>query len=317
MTNILDLSLRTQISETEAVIEKISSGLSAHLPDYLVQFQVGSLQDRLADLRSQLDEAEAVEDREEIELTFHPPGLPSGQIPVRTLTIVLGGLQTIVDSISNTLYNQPSEQGRIPADLLERNSLIFKEARAGSFKAILDLPHTEQNLVDDPMQTETMEHLFSLLDSSDNVDMLVDKISDLGLRTLKHYTEWTKNLKELGTTVDVDWRSSIKGSSRVSISPEKADRVLEVLTNTTDTKQTDEEVLGRLTGANVRTKTFEICTPDGLKISGRIAADILSSVPQYLDKKCKAQLFKVQTINRSSGRERVNWTLKGLEPHEY
>jgi hypothetical protein len=72
-----------------------------------------------------------------------------------------------------------------------------------------------------------------------------------------------------------------------------------------------DKVKGRLMGANVRTKTFEINTDQGEKIIGRISKDALPEVASFvLDKKCKATLLKVTT--KSSSREKASWTLKSL-----
>jgi len=65
-------------------------------------------------------------------------------------------------------------------------------------------------------------------------------------------------------------------------------------------------------GANVRTKTFEIYTDDGEKITGRISKDALSDIASFvLDRPCKATLLKV--ITRISSREKMSWTLKSIE----
>ncbi|MCR8997799.1 hypothetical protein [Brevibacillus laterosporus] len=85
-----------------------------------MEMEIGSLKKRLSELRNQYELAQTYQNKEGIQLIFHPPDLPSGQIPVRTLTLVLGGFQQVVDSVANSLYNQSSAHGPIPSEILEK-----------------------------------------------------------------------------------------------------------------------------------------------------------------------------------------------------
>ncbi|MEQ6378796.1 hypothetical protein RZN25_18615, partial [Bacillaceae bacterium S4-13-56] len=107
--------------------------------------------------------------------------------------------------------------------------VIFKEARAGSFKAVLELKHSSENLFDEPVQSQILSELFELLFSSEGEETLSESISFLGPRALKNYSEWTKTLRDLDTTVEVEWASSYKGYSKVAINPEKAENIYKIL----------------------------------------------------------------------------------------
>ncbi|MGK5512073.1 hypothetical protein [Brevibacillus formosus] len=316
MTNTLD-RLTKNIQETEQVIQNVKENFAQlGLPDFVAEMEIGSLNKRLQKLKKQYEIASEYSNKEAMQLKFHPPGLPSGQIPVRTLTLVLGGLQQVVDSIANSLYNQPSAHGPIPSEILERNSLILKETKAGSFEVKLEVEHSQQVSMGDPMQTQTMNELFKLFNSSDIAESLVDVISDLGPRTLKHYKDWTKNLKELETEVEIEWRS-VRGQSKVVFNHENSDRIYKILGDISDTVEAEETHYGRLTGVNVRTKTFEICLPSGERISGRILKDTVAVAANLLDKKCMAVLIKLHTCYRATGKEKTSWTLKEVQEHDY
>jgi hypothetical protein len=306
-----------KIRETEAAIDSSKRRYELlQLPPYVGELEISSLQQRLQDLRRQMSEIEDVVNKEEIVVTLHPPGLPSGHIPVRTLSLVLGGLQSLTDSIANTIYNQPSRSGPIPQEILEKNSLILKEVKAGSFQAILDLNHESQLDFDEPEQTQIINELFGLFEASDDEEPLLETISNLGPRTLKYYADWTKSIKDLGTPVEINWRSAAKGYSNVSFDPTKAEKIFTVLNNKLETHELEVEVSGRLTGANVRTSTFEICLAEGTKITGRIAKDMVSTVASLLDKRCNAKLTKIITTYRSTGGEKISWTLNEIDQND-
>lgn len=55
--------------------------------------------------------------------------------------------------------------------------MIFKEVRAGSFKAVLELKHSSKNLFDEPVQSQTLAELFELLFSSEGEETRSESIS--------------------------------------------------------------------------------------------------------------------------------------------
>lgn len=308
--------IRERIDEIKSMLEATQLAYShSEIPVFLQQLELSSLEQRLLDLQSKLTRALKAENKEQLSITLYPPNMESGQIPVKTLSLILGGLQDLSDSVANTLYNQPSEHGRIPQEILEHNQLIWRESEAGSFKVLIDVQHSGQAQYDDPMQLQTITELFNLLNNSDVADLLVESLSSLGPRTLRNYRDWTRNLREMQTPVEIEW-NSVKGYSRISFDPDKANRIYSVLSNMSDSVEEEVTVLGRLTGANVRTKTFELCTPNGDRISGRIVKDAISSVAAIvLDSKCEAVLTKI--ITSYSGREKISWSLKSINNSDY
>ncbi|MGP6151333.1 hypothetical protein [Priestia flexa] len=304
-----------KIQETASVIEAAKAQLKEYgLPLFIQELQLSSLEKRLEDLQLEKENIERNLDKEELVLTMHPENLPSGEVSVRELTVILGGLQDLTDSIANTLYNQPSEKGKIPNEILENNTFILKATRAGSFKAVLELKHSAQDSIDEPVQTQTIKELFSLFDSSNTLDKLTENISYLGPRTLKNYTEWTKSLKELKTSVDLDWFSARTPYSKTSISNQKAESIYNFLSDISETHEEEVVISGTLTGANARIKTFEIFTDEQEKITGRIVKDIVGVVACFdLNTECEAELLKVTTINSSTHKTKVTWTLKNIK----
>lgn len=305
--------INEKLAETISIKDAANKQLSIlEVPQYVKDLQMASFDKRLEDLNREKAEIESVLDKEEMVVTLHPPDLPSGQISVRALTVILGGLQNLSDSIANTLFNQPSEKGKIPQEILDQNELILRETKVGSFKAILELRHPEKSTFEEPVQTQTVSELFGLLESSNTPDNLAETISQLGPRALRNYMEWTKSIKELNTKVDIEWLSSFKSPSIISFDVQKADRIYSILSDFSEAVEEEVSIEGKLTGANVRIKNFEIVTEDGEKITGRIGKDALEKVSKFgLNNKCKADLLKVKVIGPAN-REKVSWTLRGI-----
>lgn len=306
--------INEKIKETNTVIDMAKKELNElGIPDHVQSLQISSLNKRLQDLTKEKEDMQNVLDKESLVLSLYPPQLPSGQISIRTLTVILGGLQSLSDSIANTLFNQPSEKGKIPQEILDQNELVLRETRAGSFIAVLDAKHPEQATLEEPVQSQTIAELFNLLESSDAPDDIAETISRLGPRALKNYTEWTKSIKDLDTSVEMEWLSSYHTFSRVKLSTDKADRIYSILSDFSSTTETEVVLKGILTGANVRTKTFEIVAEDGMKITGKIKADALDGIVQFrLNNECEADLLKITVIGPTN-REKTSWTLRGIE----
>lgn len=158
--------------------------------------------------------------------------------------------------------------------------------------------------------------MFYLLEVSDESDHLAEEISQLGARTLKNYTEWVKSIKELNIPVDLKWQSSYRPLSKISFDAEKANRIHSVLSNFSDTTESEVDIKGKLMGANVRTKSFEILTEQGEKITGRIGNAALNDVSDMgLNVDCEAELLKVTVIGPAN-MEKVSWTLKSISKEQ-
>ncbi|WP_213486904.1 hypothetical protein [Thermobacillus xylanilyticus] len=305
-----------QIKETEKIIADCREMHKAiGLPDFLSKLEISSLEQRLIDLQQHNIDEETLS--EELEVKVMTTGLPSGQIPVRTLTTVLGGLQSLTDSVANTLFNQPSNRGKIPQEIIERNSWILKAVKAGSFIAVINLNHESQISIDEPPQRQVISELYNLFNASDDEEPLLDAISSLGTRTLKHYTDWIKNIRDLNVPVEINWISANAQHEgvKVSFDPDRAGKIFTILNERLTSREEEVSLQGRLTGINVRTNSFELCTADGNKIVGRIVKDKVSKSIEYLDKRCYAELIKVITQS-SAGQEKISWILNDVQDAE-
>lgn len=312
--NTLYDDINEKIKQTEDTIDLAKRQLTElDIPDYVQLLQISSLDKKLQDLTKEKSRIEKNLNKESLILSLYPPDLPSGHISVRTLTVILGGLQDLSDSIANTLFNQPSEKGKIPQEILDQNELVLRETRPGLFKAILDAKHPDQVTLEEPVQSQVIYQLFYLLEASDAPEDLAKTISELGPRALKNYTEWTRSIKELKTSIELEWQSSYHQFSRIKLSTDKADRIYSILSDFSNTTEMDVTMKGKLIGANIRTKSFEIVTEDGEKITGKIKKDVLNNVAEFgLNNHCEVDLLKISIIG-SANREKTSWTLRGIE----
>ncbi len=284
-------------------------------PDYLIDLQLSSLDQRMEDLGKKEEDIKQSFHKEEVIVTLHPESLPSGQVSVRELTLILGGLQDLTDSIANSMNNNKNERGKIPSRILDENTFILKETRAGSFKAVLEMSHSlQESFEKQPEQTRTIEELFTLLNSSDKENELTEIVTSLGSRTIKNYQNFSKAILDLNTSLDFDWISPKESYKKSSISKETARQVYNLLSKFSATEESIETVQGRLTGANIRTKSFEIISNLGERISGKINKDVLSKVAVLdLNQDYSATLMKQTVHYTNSKKVKVTWLLNDIK----
>lgn len=305
--------INEKLKATESIISDVETELNSYeLPDYLKQLQLESFEKRLSEINSEKEEVDYLIGKEEMTLTMRPQDLPSGEVGLRDFTLIAGGFQELADSVANTIFNQPSEKGKIPNEVLDKNEMILKETKAGSFIAVLNIRHPEQTSLDEPDSTQTIKELFSLFDSSDDENLLAEKVSLLGPRALKNYVNWTKIISEVNTPVDIVWRSAYSEKSSMSFNRENAGKIYNTLNNFSDAKEEDISLEGKLTGTNIRTETFELISNEEERISGRISKDSLQNLttPNY-NKTYFFELIKV-IITGPGFKEKVSWTLKDI-----
>ena len=248
---------------------------------------------------------------EKLEVKIESHEVPSGQVSVRTLTGILGGLQELTDSIANTILNQPSSRGPIPQEILDNNTWILRTVKAGAFIAVIDLKHENQLSFEVVPQYQIISELYNLLRASDEEESLLEIISGLGSRALKNYAEWTKSIRDLDAPLELNWISGSKEIDRIALHPDKANEIFTILSEKLSAIEEEVTLQGRLTGVNVRTSTFELYINDGEKLTGRIIKDIVPSAVGFLDKKCEVNLLKVNTES-TGGNKKVSWTLNNI-----
>lgn len=309
--------IEDQILETISMMEVSKKELEdLGIKPSIIEIQLNSLRKRLESLEREKRQIEDFIDKDEIIITIMPSDLPSGQVSLRDFSLVTGGLQSISDSIANTHSNQPSSQGKIPNRVLQQNQLILKETLAGSFKAILEIKHPRQSAFDEPITTRTMTDLFMLFESSSIPERLAEVISRLGPRTLQSYKVWAKGIKEMDSPIKLEHYSAFNETTEIYIDNNRAKRMYENLSNTIQTSEERISVLGKLTGANIRTKTFEIITQTDEKITGVLGSSTIAEISNKgLDFNCKAELIKI-TVKGLGIKDKATYTLNSIEIEE-
>lgn len=307
-------SIDRKIRETEEQISLIKASFSTDSLDYMVLS--GQLNDRLKNLKSQKQILENSYLKESVKLIISGENIKKGKISSRILVAVLNGFQSVADSIANSLINEPTSSGKIPANILHQTDLELVNIFEGSFGVELESNIEENLMVDNAVITETLDKLFGLLSSADDNDKVFDEISELGSRTLNHYKTWLKDISEYGVEIQVERKNQYAENYCWRMKRDMLPSLLNSLENLKEEYTEEVYVEGKLTGLNLRKEKFEFINNKEEVISGRVKYEIIENNKHLLGEKVKLNLIKNITRNLSTGREKITWFLKDIVTEE-
>ncbi|MCD2347418.1 hypothetical protein [Clostridium guangxiense] len=303
-------SIDRKIKETEEQITLIAKAFSTDSLDYMILNE--QLNKRLENLKYQKQILVDAYLKESVKLIISGENVKKGKISSRVLVAVLDGFQSIADSIANSLINEPTSSGKIPANVLKQTDLELVNIFEGSFGVELESNIEDNLMVDNAVITETLDKLFNLLSSADDNDKVFDEISELGSRTLNHYKTWLKDISEYGVEVQLERKNQYAENYSWKMKRDKLPSLLNSLDNLKDEFTEELEIVGKITGLNLRKETFEfICNTEEV-ISGRGKYEIIENNKHLLGETVKLKLIKNVTRNLSTGREKIIWFLKDI-----
>ena len=306
--------LKNCILSTENQIELVKNEYQKlGFPQYIIDLEVASLNIKLNELNRNLKN---LSKKDGLLITFYPPGLESGEIQARTLSSILSNIQSLTDSIANAEYNHSySNYGPVPNDILEKNSLIIREVKAGSFKVYLDFPDITDNQLSFEeanynKDCSVLEKLNLLLKYSDNDDNLLQIISDLGDRVLSKYTNFMKSLKDNNTPIEIDFFNSKQEVNKINLNLSNIEKIYSNLNDKLKVSEKIIKVHGILTGANVRTNKFELYSDDNQRISGKISNNFKYDLK--LGVKYIANITEITSTNIATNKSKTSKILNSL-----
>lgn len=303
-------SIDKKIEQTEEQIIKVENSYDESSLDYVVL--IDQLNDRLNVLKAQKETLKESYLKETVKLTISGENIKRGKISSRILVAVLDGFQSIADSIANSLINEPTSSGKIPANILHQTDLELVNIFEGSFGVELESNIEENLMIDNAVMTETLDKFFSLLSSADDADRVFDEISELGSRTLNHYRTWLKSISEYGVEVQVERKNQYAENYCWKMKKDMLPSLLNSLENLKEEFTEEIDIEGELTGLNLRKEKFEFMRSTGEVISGRVKCEVIENNKHLLGEVVKLKLIKNVTRNLSTGREKITWFLKDI-----
>lgn len=313
----------TRISELEQELKKLRELIAASKvdPSPSRRLASASLERRLREVRERLADAT----RPQLLVSLNGPSVRDHEIELETLGPFLDELQETVSSIGQALRGSATAFSSIPMDIREETALSFTASKPGSVVLSLrapsdprpqeELPFPDLDEKSKPLSVAAMERLISLarLAKSNAVESeaLVEDIYPLGARTYKHLNTLVRIIAEKEISADLTLRAPVEGEHHGSLTAASARRIHEVLKRTRVAEESSE-ITGQLRGVSSIRNAFELATPEGSVISGKVREDLVPSLRSWYERPVIATLEVTVTRSLTTGAEKRRYLLVGL-----
>jgi len=213
--------------------------------------------------------------QEIMNLILNFDGILRTEAPAASVGKILGKLQDVINAIGMTCVNLD----RITEDLKRKMNISVLGVGPGSFDIRLASPEvTQLKLFDDYDCGNAIEKFFELLNAKSKQDELKKLLGQLKPRVAKDYTEFFKTLNESVINTEFKWVSpNVHRGGTIRLSSSQMQKVIEVLEKSHEEIPPPFPITGKLTGAFLSTKRFEIETTDETYI-GDIANEAIETV---------------------------------------
>jgi hypothetical protein len=214
--------------------------------------------------------------RDLLKLSFELPSIYRTEVPARFLGQVLTTTQNAVTSIAQAL----GETGRQGAFLRQASELEFVAAGSGSFE--IKLASFEiADLFGKTTASNAMSEFVKLMRLGSEAELLQARLTELKARAATSYLAFLQALDKTVNSARAEWASPAREAAvTASLSALTLRAAIAILEFETFESSEDDKVEGRLTGASLTKKTFEISTGTRRvdRIAGKIDDAAMSSV---------------------------------------
>ena len=224
-------------------------------------------------LLSSSEEMAKARKQEILNLTLNFNRVFRTEAPIAALSQIFGRFQEVINTIGMICVN--SDQ--LTENIRNNTEIILLGVGPGSFDIQLASAETVDVLNHSDFG-DTIEEFLKLLEAANNQDELKSLLDQLTLRVAKNYTQFLKSLSESVVDTRFTWKSPNpdRGGS-ASLSKPEIQEVIEILERFQEETPLIFNVTGKLTGAFLSNKTFEIETTDKT-YKGKITDEAIETV---------------------------------------
>ena len=246
--------------------------------------------------------------QEILNLTLNFNRVSKTEAPVAALSKIFGRFQEVINTIGMICVN--SDQ--LTEDIRNNTEIILLGVGPGSF----DIQFASTETVDMLNHSDfgnAIEEFLKLLEAANNQDELKLLLDRLTSRVAKNYTHFLKSLSESVVDTRFTWKSPNpdRGGSAYLSKPQ-IQELIEILERFQEGAPLIFNVIGKLTGAFLSNKTFEIETTDKI-YKGKIAEEAIETVKNAtLSQIYTAEIQEITERSETTGETKTKHQLLSL-----
>ncbi|MBC6457195.1 hypothetical protein [Actinomadura sp. HBU206391] len=310
----------SELEEEEQTLERLIAE-KMQVDSGSLRLSVSSLKRRLEEVRARLSSAT----RPQLEIRLVGTAINDHEVRLELLGPFLEELQQTVSSIGQALRGSATAASSIPKEVRDQTALSYNASGPGSVVLYLrapsdprvaeEIPYPE--LLDErtkPLAVAAIERLLALAQharSGTPDDSLVDDVYPLGPRTYKHLNSLVRLISDSETDAEFTLSAPIEGELNASLDAVAARRIHDVLKQTRVAEEF-QEIVGELRGVSSIRNAFEVITPEGRVITGKVREDLVPSLRNWYEKPVIASLEVTVSRSLTTGLERRRHLLTGL-----
>lgn len=299
--------LRTSLLEVDKLIYDQEQLCIKEPGNFAHKISLHSLESHQKDVEDSIQAIEKENGLISVDLKLDSPDIDSGTIPLDILGNSLLGFQKLINSIGQSIYSAPTERGPFGAEVLRATQLQFNGYYAGSFGMHIG-GAVEEDLLGEDLLKESLNKFKEVLEI-DEEDIFIERLEDLGYRTINLYKDWLSKLETSNVSLQFKFKDKNGSNKPINKTPEDMKIIKESLDSIGEQKLEEVSFIGELVGGNIRSGKFEFVTQDE-SISGKATKAVKEKFKAHpLGGKFKASFEKVSFTNIS----KIVWTLVDIE----
>lgn len=311
--------VREEVEDLRTYLDGLPSELGdgPFAESYRQRLEVLELELYLADSRHDRDTTSL-----ELDLRLQPPAR-GHRVRAGLLGLLVGVWQDLIDALGQAACGRATARGAIPHDLRKQTELDVVAFAPGSFVVRL-LPCVQAGQMelscteDEPLVNRAFNAFVGLVEASDDEQELAKRLHALKGRVALHYGR----LLDLVDQGDMGLQavSRTPGDERYTVAALRpaAARARRAMLRTMERSLSETiEFTGTLTGANVRTRRFELDIGDEGVVPGVVAAELSAMLHDVtIGRRYRVRVVEEATTQVTTGEVTSTYQLKSIDPVE-
>ena len=303
--------LKNNIAEVEQLLAADQEAVRANPGSFSAGLSLKSTQDRLADLRKQLQLETDKREKEVVNFRVMGEEMSRGTIPLDILSKLA---QTISESVYSTAYRLlkgRDPHSAIPKKILKTIDLRLAGLEFGSTRLLIT-SETRANLYGQSLAEDALDAVFSVVSAKTDEEM-TDAVAIAGLRASKSISRMCNVLLKHNAQVEMRWNTPAGVDRLFEGTSNRLQKLSLSLAEHTDAPIETIEVTGTMAMAHIR-GNFEIESGDK-RYRGKYPESLFAKVQSVpIGTKVLATIEKETIENRTTGYLKEVYTLVNIVP---
>lgn len=296
-----------ELNDTNRAVDGLVGTSNHDGLDEIARFNADSIIKRRNDLASKIDAELASTQNSLIE--YRIERMSEGKYPAKAVGEALEKFQDLLTSIYDAIVHGPKRRFRPATDSVERTTLNFAGATAGSVR--ISLAAEDDRLLVGDTDLERALVLVEKTLSAQTTEDLSLLASVVGIASVSRAYEWAKSAAGYDLKTEISWGKALTHERAFEIKSDDAARVSQLIAQKSDDLVTSHEYLCVLHGFDKQTSYFHVETLDE---RNHLKGDVSGNVSEVhtTGKRYRAKLRRVISTQYSTGEEKERWTLEEL-----